>query len=90
MDPKQLAPGQRVRIIQTVRRREGDWTRAVEGTVEKVTEEKTGSWYAHSKDDKYWLRRVVLRKADGEITILSTDNFTRVELLENDPSSATS
>jgi hypothetical protein len=90
MDPKQLAPGQRVRIIQTVRRREGDWTRAVEGTVEKVTEEKTGSWYAHSKDDRYWLRRVVLRKADGEITILSTDNFTRVELLESDPSSAPS
>lgn len=52
------------------------------GEVVAVKMQKTGSWYAHSKDDKLWLLRVQLKKDDGEITILTVDPYTRVEMLQ--------
>ncbi|QOJ13298.1 MAG: hypothetical protein HRU75_01020 [Planctomycetia bacterium] len=77
----ELTPGRRVRIIQQVQRREGDWRMEVVGEVVDATQEKTGSWYAHSKDDKLWLTRVRLRKNDGELTTISVDQHTQVEFL---------
>ena len=44
------------------------------------SQQTTGSWYAHSKDDKLWLDRLTLRKADGEITTLNLDEFSVVEV----------
>jgi hypothetical protein len=81
MDIEQLKPGQRVRVVQTIDRREGDWQQAVEGVIDAVDVEATGSWYAHAKDDKFWLRRVRLTKADGERTTLVVDQYTRIEVL---------
>ncbi len=75
-------PGQRVRVVQTIERREGDWHDTVIGVIQSVTLEKTGSWYAHSKDDKLWLRRVRLVKDDGEVSVLSVDVLTEIELLD--------
>jgi len=77
-----LKPGQKVRVHLEIDRREGNWTREVVGTVLSVRSEKTGSWFAHGKDDKLWLYRVRLQKADGEITTIAVDQFTRFELLE--------
>ncbi len=76
-----IAPGQRIRVFQEIHRREGDWDNAVEGEVLEVRSEKTGSWYAHGKDDKLWLNRIKLRKADGELTMLVIDSSTRYEVL---------
>lgn len=76
-----LKPGQKVRIHQEIDRREGAWSNDVIGTVIDVTPQKTGSWFAHGKDRKLWLNRVKLRKADGEITTLIVDQFTRYEVL---------
>lgn len=76
-----LAVGQTVRIWQEIDRREGNWTNEVTGTIVEVRPEKTGSWYAHGKDDKLWLYRIRLRKADGELTTVSVDQFTRAEIL---------
>lgn len=73
--------GQRVRISQEIDRREGNWQLAVEGVVESVKPEKTGSWYAHGKDDKLWLVRIRVRKASGELTTLVVDQNSRVEIL---------
>ncbi|HMQ15833.1 MAG TPA: hypothetical protein PKC49_07655 [Phycisphaerae bacterium] len=80
-----IRAGQKVRIIQEIDRREGAWTNEVVGTVVEFRAQKTGSWYAHGKDDKLWLNRVRLRKADGEITTIAVDQFTRVEILEDAP-----
>ena len=74
----ELQPGRRVRVVQTIDRRAGDWHAVVEGVIQSVEEQKTGSWYAHSKDDKYWLRRIRLKKDDGEISVLSVDQYTEV------------
>ena len=76
-----LTPGQRIRVFQEIHRREGDWDNAVEGEVLEVRPEKTGSWYTHGKDDKLWLNRIRLRKADGELTTLVIDPSTRYEVI---------
>ena len=74
-----LKPGQMVRVRQRIDRREGDWTTEIVGTVLELTPQKTGSWYAHSKDNKLWLVRLRLQKPDGEITTLTLDQWTEIE-----------
>ena len=77
----QLTPGRKIRILQRVARREGAWNSEVVGQIVGATQEKTGSWYAHSKDDRLWLTRIRLRKEDGELTTITVDQNTQVELL---------
>ncbi len=79
---EELRRGQRVEISQTVGRRARPWRSTITGVIEKITEQKTGSWYAHAKDDKLWLRRVELRKDDGELTLLTLDRFSEIRLLD--------
>ncbi|MGE0479283.1 MAG: hypothetical protein AB7Q17_02305 [Phycisphaerae bacterium] len=81
MDTVELKPGQRIRIRQSIDRREGEWRLDVTGTIVQAELEPTGSWYAHSKDDKLWLTRIRLRKDNGELTTLTVDQHTEVELL---------
>jgi hypothetical protein len=81
MNIEDLRPGQRVRVTQTIDRREPNWCCQVVGVVQAVELGKTGSWYAHSKDDKFWLRRIRLLKDDGEVTLVNLDQWTEVELL---------
>jgi hypothetical protein len=77
-----LKVGQRIRIEQTIARREGDWKTSIEGEIVFVEEQPTGSWFAHSKDQRLWLKRIGLRKADGSLTTVSVDQHSRVEMLE--------
>lgn len=76
-----ISVGQRIRVTQEVDRREGNWRLAIEGVVESVKPEKTGSWYAHGKDDKFWLYRIRVRKHDGEISTLTVDQYSRIEIV---------
>ncbi len=72
-------PGQRVVVIQQIPQRDEVWTIRTEGEVVRVEQKKTGSWYAHAKDHKLWLDRLVLKKDDGEVTSFVLDGYTRVE-----------
>ena len=59
-----FAPGTPVCVTETtVRRGEPIQTRVV-GVVEEWEDLPTGSWFAHGKKDKLWLKRLRLRKAD--------------------------
>lgn len=78
---EQLTPGRKIRVLQRVARREGAWNSEIVGEVVEARQEKTGSWYAHAKDDKLWLTRIRLRKTDGELTTITVDQNTQVELL---------
>lgn len=80
-----IREGQRVRIFQEIERREGNWRNEVVGRVLSVRPEKTGSWYAHGKDDKLWLLRVRLQKDSGEQTTVNVDQFTRFEIIQQSP-----
>ena len=79
----QFSPGQRVKITQQIPQRDGDcWLTTVIGTIVKFEQKKTGSWFAHAKDDKLWLDRLTIRKDDGEISDLVLDRYTHVEVVD--------
>jgi hypothetical protein len=77
---KNLVPGALVEVTQQIPHRDRVWTNRVKGTVVSYEQKQTGSWFAHSKDDKLWLDRLVLRKEDGEITTLNLDEYSHVEV----------
>jgi hypothetical protein len=77
---KQLVPGAKVKVIQQIAARDYSWTSETSGSVIEFRQEQTGSWFAHSKDDKLWLDRLTLQKEDGEITTLNLDGFSVVKV----------
>lgn len=85
---KQLVPGAKVAVTQQIPARDRTWTNKVSGTIVSYEQKKTGSWYAHSKDDKLWLDRLVLKKEDGEITTLNLDDYTHIDVVAAAPTAA--
>ncbi len=87
--PPRYIEGQRVRVTQQVVRLDrpggGTMTSVVEGTVVFFDQQKTGSWFAHSKDHKLWLDRLRIRKDDGELVTLNLDQNSSVEILADAP-----
>src|SRR5687768_5172042 len=77
---QKLVPGARVKITQQIPARHYAWSSDVRGTVVEFEQQQTGSWFAHSKNDKLWLDRLVLRKDDGEMTTLILDDYSRIEV----------
>jgi hypothetical protein len=75
-----LAVGQTVRVLQQIAARDHTFTTETIGTVVDYSQKQTGSWYAHSKDDKLWLDRLTLRKVDGELITLNLDEYSVVEV----------
>ncbi len=80
-DLNECKPNDRVRITQTIRTREGAWQTKVEGTVQAVRSKPTGSWFAHGKNDKLWLQRILLKRDDGELVELVVNDETQVTKL---------
>ncbi len=72
-------PGTRVRVTQQLPNRDDPWTNSVEGVITRFQQSKTGSWYAHAKDDQLWLDRLELRLDDGELVILNLDQYSVIE-----------
>ena len=77
---KQLKPGAKVKVTQQIAARDYAWSSDVTGTIVDFQQKQTGSWFAHSKNDKLWLDRLLLRKDDGELTSLVLDEFTHIEV----------
>lgn len=69
--------GDRVTVTQQIQNK--GWTTSVTGTVQAVEQRKTGSWFAHAKDDRLWLDRLELVKDDGEVVVCNLDAYSRVE-----------
>ena len=78
----QLKPGAIVRVTQQIAARDHAWTTDVRGTVVEFSQRQTGSWYAHSKNDRLWLDRLTLKKADGELITLNLDEYSHVEVTD--------
>jgi hypothetical protein len=70
--------------VQGITARSGPWETQVEGQVLTDSREPTGSWYAHGKGDHLWLRRLRIRKRDGEIADLILDGNSSVTVLQDD------
>ena len=76
----QLKPGAKVRVTQQIVARDYSWSTPVSGTVVGFEQKPTGSWFAHSKNERLWLDRLVIRKEDGEISTLNLDEFSHIEV----------
>jgi len=81
LTPDSLAPGTRVRITKQVPRQGQPPVITVEGTVVAFEQRKTGSWYAHAKDDRLWLDRLEITKDDGEVYVCNVEPSTRIEII---------
>jgi hypothetical protein len=84
----QLKPGARVRVTQQIAARNHTWTSEIRGTVMEYEQKQTGSWFAHSKADRLWLDRLLIRKDDGELTTLNLDDYSHIELEPTAPAAA--
>lgn len=73
--------GSRVRVTKQLSHGDALSSFVVEGEILRMGQQKTGSWFAHSRDKKLWLDRLELRKADGEIVVMNMDGRTSVEVL---------
>lgn len=82
MIESQFPPGTPVCVRQTIERRIQDIETEVIGVVEAWTDEPTGAWHAHGKQHKLWLKRLKLRKSDGELVLLVLDDRTSIAKLE--------
>ncbi len=78
-------PGTRVKVTQQMPLADRTWTQPVVGTVVRFRQAKTGSWFAHARDDRLWLDRLEIRRDDGESVVLNLDQFT---VIESDPAPA--
>ena len=81
---KQLIPGAKVRVTQQIAHRQKNEAITTEerGTVVEYAQKPTGSWFAHSKNDKLWLDRLKIQRDDGELMTLILDEYSRVEVVE--------
>jgi hypothetical protein len=80
---KRFTVGTTVKVTQQIAARDYALASEIRGTIVEYEQKTTGSWYAHSKNDKLWLDRLTLRKADGELITLNLDDNTRVEIEPN-------
>ena len=78
-----FAPGTRVRVTQQVPQTHQVWSTTCEGAVVRYRQARTGSWYAHAKDDRLWLDRLEIRLDSGELTTLNLDHYTLIEDLSD-------
>lgn len=77
----EIKPGMNVKVRQVIGRREGDWVKDIQGQVVEIRSEANHSWFAHGKDDQFWIRRIVLRKSDGELSTLTLDSRSEIQVL---------
>ena len=77
---KQFTVGTKVKVTQQIAARDYAMASDIRGTIVEYEQKTTGSWFAHSKNDKLWLDRLTLRKEDGELITLNLDDNTRVEI----------
>ena len=80
-----FTPGTRVRVTQQISNSHDEtWSNSVEGEIQRYRQAKTGSWFAHAKDDRLWLDRLELKLDDGELVVLNLDQFTMIEQVDVD------
>ena len=71
-------PGTTIRVRQRVEKRSDSYTAEVVGEVEGWEDQPTGSWFAHAPGGRLRLKRLRLRKEDGELALLVVDDSTEM------------
>jgi hypothetical protein len=79
---EQVKPGQRVRITQTVRVGLSSWPAIAVGTVRDLQMLVTGLTTERAKDDVVAVPTLHFVKENGELSSVTIDENTRIEVLE--------
>jgi len=81
-DYRQLRPGQRIRISQTVRIGQDCWTTTVTGVFREAQVLVTGLSTERAPDDIVSAATVHFIKDNGELSSIVVDERTQIEVLE--------
>ncbi len=76
-----LKPGQRIQVTQTVRVGRRSWPASVQGTVREVKVLVTGLSTDRAPDDVVTIPTIHFVKDNGELTSITVDEHTQVEIL---------
>lgn len=76
-----LKPGQRIQVTQTVRVGRRSWPASVLGTVREVKVLVTGLSTDRAPDDVVTIPTIHFVKDNGELTSITVDEHTQVEIL---------
>lgn len=79
---QQFPKGTPVCVRLMVRRRGPDTVTVIYGVVDGWAMARTGSWYAHGKNQRLWLPRLKLRKEDGEESLIVLDDATEIARID--------
>ena len=79
--PSDLVPGSRIRVKQRVTVGARSWALEVSGVVREVEPIDTGIHTDRVKKDELWVDSVLLEKPDGELTRVTFDENTQIEVL---------
>jgi hypothetical protein len=77
-----LKPGQKVKVTQTVRVGLRSWPATVTGTVRHLQTLMTGLSTERAKDDVVAIPTLHFVKENGELSSVTIDENTRIELVE--------
>lgn len=79
LPPVNVQPGQRVRVRHRVRiGSSAAWEVETEGVVEAIEEMPTSLHTDRIHEDDLWVRTLLLRKDDGELTRVTIDQFSTI------------
>lgn len=74
-----LAPGDQVKITHEIKIGLKKWETVTTGTVERMDRRRHGLHFRRNHDDKVFSDILILRRADGEQTTITVDEYTRIE-----------
>ena len=78
-----LNPGTRIRVKQRVTVGSQSWALEVTGVVREVKPIDTGIHTDRVRKDDVWVESVLLEKPDGELTRVTFDENTQIEVLKS-------
>ncbi len=78
---RSITPGARVRVRQLVRVGIRSWPLEVSGVVRELTPITTGLHTARVGNADVWVESMLLEKPDGELTRVTFDENTEVEIV---------
>jgi hypothetical protein len=76
-----LVAGDHVEVIHEVKVGLKVWTTRTEGTVVGKERRRQGLHFRRNLDDKVFADSLILRRADGELTTVTMDEFTQLRRL---------
>jgi hypothetical protein len=73
-----LKPGDKIEAVHTVIVGSQQWTSTTAGTVVRIERRRHGLHFRRNYDDKVYSDIIILTRADGELTTVTMDEFTRL------------